>query len=93
MDCIPTNINQEQQKVNNIANEANLSMEELELQHKKRLDLNPKKLNRVGDQNRFEARFGTGLETKRAKCVIKNGFQRPPTWLASKHHQPIDGIK
>jgi predicted transposase/invertase (TIGR01784 family) len=36
LDYIPNNIEQELEKAFNIANEANLSMEELELQHKKR---------------------------------------------------------
>ena len=36
LDYIPKNVNQELQKAFNIANEANLSEEELDLQHKKR---------------------------------------------------------
>ena len=36
LDYIPENVNQELQKAFNIANEANLSEEELELQHKKK---------------------------------------------------------
>lgn len=36
LDCIPSNLNQELEKAFNIANEANLSEEELELQHKKK---------------------------------------------------------
>jgi hypothetical protein len=44
----PHDIDKEIQKAFDIANEANLGGEELELQHKKeRLDLYPKKLDRV----------------------------------------------
>lgn len=97
LDYIPKNLNQELEKAFNIANEANLSAEELELQHKKKDWIYIQKSSielatRTGLQQGLEQGLQQGLLQGESDAIIKMVLNAHKMGLAMQTISELTGL-